>query len=271
MPRQYFAADAASAPSAAITWESSFTNVEVAFGQSIVTRIPNADPLRTTGLQGQGPDGSNLTLHLVNGPNGEQFVMTRNGNPMIGGAVAWVASGTPLEYPGATSWAPAATTTQGSSGTTVMQGMGGMQGMGAMAGGVSAADEKTMKTARTWLTVLGSLGLIAGLLIALFSGSMADQVATNPQLQNIDVDGLRVVGILVAIIGAICLALGRLAHGKRAKTMFLVGAIITGLNALANLLQIGSSGAGGIIGVAISGSAAYFCFKAYKVAKNIKG
>ncbi len=258
MPRQYFAADAASAPSAAITWESSFTNVEVAFGQSIVTRIPNADPLRTTGLQGQGPDGSNLTLHLVNGPNGEQFVMTRNGNPMIGGSVAWVASGTPLDYPATTSWAPAGVMPIGTSGAP-----------GVVAGRASADDEKTMKTARTWLTVLGSLGLGVGLLIAVFSNAMADQVATNPQLKGIDPSGLRVVGILVAVVGAICLALGRLAHGKRAKTMFLVGAIITGLNALTNLAQIGSGGAAGLIGAGISGAAAFACFKAYKVAKKL--
>jgi Na+-driven multidrug efflux pump len=264
MPRQYFAADAASAPSAAITWESSFTNVEVAFGQSIVTRIPNADPLRTTGLQGQGPDGSNLTLHLVNGPNGEQFVMTRNGNPMIAGSVAWVAAGTPLEYPAATSWAPAGSMAQGAASVQGMQvGPGGF-------GGHSAADEKVMKTARTWLTVLGSLALVFGILIALFSGSLADQATTNPQLKNIDPDGLRIVGIVLAVLGAVYLGLARLSRGKRAKTMFLIGAIITGLNALANVAQMGSSGATGIIGALISGAAAFFCFKAYKVAKNIK-
>jgi hypothetical protein len=257
MPRQYFAADAASAPSAAITWESSFTNVEVAFGQSIVTRIPNADPLRTTGLQGQGPDGANLTLHLVNGPNGEQFVMTRNGTPMIGGSIAWVASGTPLEYPAATSWAPAGVMPQGPA------------GIPAVLGGQSAADEKTMKTARTWLTVLGALGLIFGVLIALFSGAMADQVATNPQLKDIDPSALRLVGIVLAIVGAVYLALSRLAHGKRAKTMFLVGTIITGLNAVANVAQMGGSGATGLIGAGISGAAAFFCFKAYKVAKKL--
>jgi hypothetical protein len=265
MPRQYFAADAASAPSAAITWESSFTNVEVAFGQSIVTRIPNADPLRTTGLQGQGPDGSNLTLHLVNGPNGEQFVMTRNGNPMIGGSVAWVAAGTPLDYPAATSWAPAGMTPQG----TGMQGVPGVPGVPGMLGGPSAADEKVMKTARTWLTVLGSLALVFGLLIALFSGSLADQATTNPQLKNIDPDGLRIVGIVLAVLGAVYLGLSRLARGKRAKTMFLIGAIITGLNALANVVQIGSSGITGVIGALISGAAAFFCFKAYKVAKKL--
>ena len=263
MPRQYFAADAASAPSAAITWESSFTNVEVAFGQSIVTRIPNADPLRTTGLQGQGPDGSNLTLHLVNGPNGEQFVMTRNGNPMIGGSVAWVASGTPLEYPAATSWAPAGAIPQG---VANMQGAAGVPGM---LGGPSAADEKVMKTARTWLTVLGSLAFVFGLLIAVFSGSVADQATTNPQLKNIDPDGLRIVGIVLAVLGAVYLGLSRLSRGKRAKTMFLIGAIITGLNAIANVVQIGSSGATGVIGALISGAAAYFCFKAYKVAKKL--
>jgi hypothetical protein len=262
MPRQYFAADAASAPSAAITWESSFTNVEVAFGQSIVTRIPNTDPLRTTGLQGQGPDGANLTLHLVNGPNGEQFVMTRNGTPMIGGSIAWVASGTPLEYPAATSWAPAAVNPQG-----VGVGYSGVKG--ALAGQASAEDEKTMKTARTWLTVLGALGLIFGVLIALFSSAMADQVATNPQLKDIDPSALRLVGIVLAIIGAIYLALSRLAHGSRAKTMFLVGTIITGLNAIANVAQMGGSGATGLIGAGISGAAAFFCFKAYKVAKKL--
>jgi hypothetical protein len=260
MPRQYFAADAASAPSAAITWESSFTNVEVALGQSIVTRIPNADPLRTTGLQGQGPDGSNLTLHLVNGPNGEQFVMTRNGAPMIGGSVAWVASGTPLEYPAANSWAPAGVMPSGSAN-------GGAQGV--LAGRASADDEKTMKTARTWLMVLGVLALIGGLAIALLSGSIADQVASNPQLKNIDASGLRVVGIVAAILGAVYIALSRLAHGKRAKTMFLVGTIITGLNALINVRQVGSAGLGGVIGLAVSAAAAFFCFKAYKVAKKL--
>jgi hypothetical protein len=259
MPRQYFAADAASAPSAAITWESSFTNVEVAFGQSIVTRIPNADPLRTTGLQGQGPDGSNLTLHLVNGPNGEQFVMTRNGAPMIGGSVAWVASGTPLDYPAATSWAPAG---------VMPSGPGGAQGV--VAGGrASAEDEKIMKTARTWLTVLGVLALLGGLALALLSGSLAEQMATNPQLKNIDPSGLRVVGIVAAILGAVYLALSRLAHGKRAETMFLVGAIMTGLNAVVNVAQLGSAGITGVIGVAVSGAAAFFCFKAYKVAKKL--
>jgi hypothetical protein len=260
MPRQYFAADAASAPSAAITWESSFTNVEVAFGQSIVTRIPNADPLRTTGLQGQGPDGSNLTLHLVNGPNGEQFVMTRNGTPMIGGSVAWVASGTALDYPTATSWAPAGSMPLSSAG-------GGAPGV--LAGRASAEDEKTMKTARTWLTVLGVLALIGGLGIALLSGSIADQLASNPQLKNIDPSGLRVVGIVAAILGAVYIALSRLARGKRAKTMFLVGTIITGLNAAVNVVQMGSSGIGGLIGVAVSAAAAYCCFKAYKVAKRL--
>lgn len=260
MPRQYFAADAASAPSAAITWESSFTNVEVAFGQNIVTRVPNADPLRTTGLQGQGPDGSNLTLHLVNGPNGEQFVMTRNGNPMLGGSVAWVASGTPLAYPASTTWAPAGGMPQASTGAAGMQ--------SALAG-QSAADEKAMKTARTWLTVLGSLGLVVGILIALFSSAMADQVAKNPQLKNIDTSGLRVVGIVLAILGGVYVALARLAHGKRAKTMFLIGAIITGLNALANVAQMASAGATGLLGAGISGAAAYFCFKAYKVAKKL--
>ncbi len=265
MPRQYFAADAASAPSAAITWESSFTNVEVAFGQSIVTRIPNADPLRTTGLQGQGPDGSSLTLHLVNGPNGEQFVMTRNGNPMIGGSIAWTAAGTPLEYPAGNSWAPAGAMPQ----VAAPIGGGYSNAQGVVAGRASAEDEKTMKTARTWLTILGALGLIFGVLIALFSGAMADQVATNPQLEGIDPSALRLVGIVLAIIGAVYLALSRLAHGKRAKTMFLVGAIITGLNALANVAQMGSAGATGLIGAVISGAAAFFCFKAYKVAKKL--
>ena len=260
MPRQYFTTDVASAPSAAITWESSFTNVEVAFGNTIVTRIPNADPLRTTGLQGQGPDGANLTLHLVNGPNGEQFVMTRNGNPMIGGSIAWVASGTPLEYPAAGSWAPAGAIPQGAS----------VSGALGVLGGHSAADEKTMNTARTWLRVLGIIGLVFGLLIALFASAMADQTATNPQLKGIDSSGLRIVGILLAVIGAVYVALGQLAKGKRAKTMFLIGAILTGLNAIANIAQM-ANGAGvtGVIGAAISGAAAFYCIKAYKVAKTL--
>ena len=265
MPRQYFAADAASAPSAAITWESSFTNVEVAFGQSIVTRIPNADPLRTTGLQGQGPDGSSLTLHLVNGANGEQFVMTRNGAPMIGGSVAWTAAGTPLEYPAANSWAPANAMPQGGPAIASYP----EAPNGAMAGRASAEDEKVMKTARTWLKALGILGLVFGALIALFSGAMADEVAKNPQLNGIDPAGLRLVGIVLAVIGAVYFSLSRLAHGARAKTMFLVGAVIAGLNTLANVAQMGSSGGSGIIGAAISGAAAYFCFKAYKVAKKL--
>ncbi len=267
MPRQYFATDAASAPSAAITWESSFTNVEVAFGQSIVTRIPNADPLRTTGLQGQGPDGSQLTLHLVNGPNGEQFVMTCNANPMIGGSVAWTAAGTPLEYPAANSWAPATATPQGGPGLATYPAAPNGGVMGGRA--ASAEDEKAMKTARNWLKVLGILGLVFGVLIALFSGAMADQVATNPQLKNIDPSGLRLVGILLAVIGAVYFALSRLAHGARAKTMFLVGAIISGLNALANVAQMGSTGGSGIIGTLISCAASFFCFKAYKVAKKL--
>ena len=261
MPRQYFAADAASAPSAAITWESSFTNVEVAFGHTIVTRIPNADPLRTTGLQGQSPDGSNLTLHLVNGPNGEQFVMTRNGASMTGGAISWTAAGTPLEYPAANSWSPA--------GFSPQSGSSGGQAMIPGVSYASSADEKTMKTARTWLGVLGGLALVGGVIIALLAKTLADGAETNAQLQNIDPSGLRVVGAIVALVGILYIALSRMAHGKRAKTMFLVGAIITGLNTAANVFQLASGSGAGIIGGVISGLAAFACFKAYKVAKRL--
>jgi hypothetical protein len=255
MPRQYFAADAASAPSAAITWESSFTNVEVAFGQSIVTRIPNADPLRTTGLQGQGPDGSNLTLHLVNGPNGEQFVMTRNGAPMIGGSVAWVASGTPLDYPAATSWAPAGAAT-----ISVNQ---------AAIGHATEGQRKTMTWARTWLGLIGGLNLLGSIPYLTGSSAIKDQLNKSGAGVQVDEGLIRAIGIIAALIALTVLATGIMAKGARAKVMFAVGTAILGLFTLGAFL-IGAKGAGAVLVAALlMGLAARQCFKAYKVAKKL--
>jgi hypothetical protein len=255
MPRQYFAADAASAPSAAITWESSFTNVEVAFGQSIVTRIPNADPLRTTGLQGQGPDGANLTLHLVNGPNGEQFVMTRNGTPMIGGSVAWVASGTPLDYPAVSSWAPAGVATV--SATQVSMGQ------------ASEGQRKTMTWARTWLGLIGGLNLLGSIPYLTGSSAIKDQLNQSGASVEVDTGLIRAIGIVAALIALTVLATGIMAKGTRAKVMFAVGTVILSLFTLGGFL-IGAKGAGAFLGVAVlMGLAARQSFKAYKVAKKL--
>jgi hypothetical protein len=328
---QHFSQAPGGAPLATVNWQDQFTNIELVYQNTLLTRIASADALRTTGMQGHAPDGSALVLHVVNGPTGEQFSLTHNGialystGPVVGGASPTLfappaATGSPSELPAppdahlptggypppAGSPAPVQggypPPQQGGYPPPPQQGgypppqqggypppqqggypppqqgyapPGGYPQQGAVPGygnpyaanspwvrqpmsGPTAANEKIMKTARIFLTVVSVLAVIVGLYVL----SLVDEVEAESQ------GAIRAVAIIVLVIGVLYFVIGRMAKGPRAKSLFLVASIVTGINALLNVINIAQNAGSGLVGTIIAVALAFSCMRAYKAARE---
>ena len=240
MPSQDFSLNATSAPLARVHWDNGYQTIDLTYSGSLLTRITDAQSLRTTGLQGHTSDGATLVLRLTYDSSGEHFALERNGAAMHGGPVDYAIGG-PLSA--ATGFNPSP--------------YGGV----AAVGGATFANEKAMKSGRRWLRGLGILSLVVGVVLLIVGGSNNSDIADPGQL--------KLIGIIVAIFGAVYIALAQMAKGPRSKTMFGVGMVLTGLNATLNLVNLLKGNGSQLVGVAISVLAFVRVRNAWQAARTV--
>ena len=87
MPAQNFSLNEATAALASVQWSAGYSTVDLTYNGVLLTRITDAQSLRTTGLQGTTADGATLVLRLLPGVTGEDFSLERNGARMHAGPI----------------------------------------------------------------------------------------------------------------------------------------------------------------------------------------
>ena len=247
MPVQTFAGpENPDSPIVTIRWTGAHHEIEILCDGALLTKIPGPEALRTTGLRGPTPAGDEVVVRLVNTGISEEFQVRRNGIPLLGSFVTLTEAG-----PGATSrpthnaWATPVDTSWSASKSAQSP--------------LRSDPDQCQKSARTWLQVLGALSILGGTLIFL--------LPSLSKTSTIDSGQAQLVGGLVFGIGALYVAVAALAHDARAKTMFTVGAVLTGLVVVSNVAMLAKGGGsgGGIISLILPALACRRCINARKV------
>jgi hypothetical protein len=228
MPAQHFSLNEATAPLATVVWDVAYATVELTYAGTLLTRINDADSLRTTGLQGQTLDGSTLVLRLVPDAVGETFQLERNGVPMYPSEVDAQAAG------------PAAALTYGASER-----------------GPTPAQEAAMRSGRRWIRGFGILLMVGGAAAVLLAAGDKTVIGSVETVKfgsdYVRASSLRTLGIGVAVFGLLFVFIAKFARGHRAALMFGIGATLCLLLAAANLFS--GSPIGALIPACAGGSA----------------
>ena len=239
MPAQNFSLNEATAPLASVQWTADYETIDLTYNGTLLTRITDAESLRTTGLQGQAADGATLVLRLVPATSGEEFTLERNGARMHPSEVDHTAP------------SPTAAI---------------LYGTPSASGGPTPAQEKAMRSGRRWIRAVGILlllGAAGALVLASGNTTTYGTVDNAVKIGNTyyDASSLRSVGIGLAVFGLLLILIARFAKGQRAVLMFGIGAALCLLLAVANLIS--GSPASAVIPGAAGGSA----LRAWKFAK----
>ena len=237
MPAQNFSLNEATAALASVQWSAGYSTVDLTYNGVLLTRITDAQSLRTTGLQGTAADGATLVLRLLPGVTGEDFSLERNGARMHAGPIDQFALSPSAIFP---SSAPAI-------------------------GVATAAQEKSMRSGRRWIRAVGILLIIGGVALAAVSTGEKTVIDGKEAVKlgdrYLESGSLLGVGIGLAFFGLLLVLIARFAKGARAKLMFGVGATLCLLLAVANLF--GGSPLSALIPAAAGGSA----IRAWRVAR----
>ena len=242
MPSQSFATpDQPTAPAVTITWVGQHENIEVLAEGVLLTRIPNPGALRDTGLRGQTPSGDEIEVRLVDTGISQEFQVRRNGLSLLGSKVD--VEHAPHGLAGPAPWQAHQT-----SPATTLE---------------TETANRHRKSARVWLYVLGGLSMLVGAVLALVGNS---EDVTKELDQQVDTSALQLVGVIAFVIGVVYVLVGVFAKGQRAKLMFTIGAVLTGLSALSSLsVLFRGAGGQGILGIVLQGVACSRCIRARKV------
>lgn len=240
MPAQHFSLNEATAPLASVQWSAGFSTIDLTYNGTLLTRITDADSLRTTGMQGQTADGATLVLRLVPSDDGESFTLERNGARMHPSDVDQFALS-----PTAPVASPVASST----------------------GSATPAQEKVMTSARRWIRAIGIFMLVMGFAQVIVSLGERLSIGGTDYVEvgdrYLEANSARVSGIVLILFGTLIVFVVRLARAGRAKVMFGVGTVFCFLLAALTLL----SGAPPLAAVpAIVGARG---LQAWKVAKAI--
>jgi hypothetical protein len=208
-----------------IEWDFGYRAIDIVYNGQLLVRLTDATPLRSTGMQGQAPDGSTLFIRIIQRAQ-EEFEVFRNGELLDS--------------------KPPTLFTQGSSTPETKTVYEVDQLLKSLTTRHDEKTERTMKSqvskTRAWMVMMSVLS--AGMSAFLFYFSLNQRISTRATL--------RTSAVSAAITAVLYLALALISWGRLAGPVFFTAMVAGLINSLYNFAHNSQNSATAIAVLGIS-------------------